>query len=182
MAKRLIARIKQETNLPVIEYLFQEEDTRLPDLGGIQTTLEKRTRHRRALVRMLFDYYETDRMLICLDPEAFDLIMDFERDRPDMRVLEISCDFSDDYLRGHAARVGLAGQATSPEALERVLPTIRRDVHFEHVRLRDAGFSHYSRIREGASVDENSIELAEFLSVGPEPAKAIASTDHLFVD
>lgn len=182
VAKRLIARIKQETNLPVIEYLFQEEDTRLPDLGGIQTTLEKRTRHRRALVRMLFDYYETDRMLICLDPEAFDLIMDFERDRSDMRVLEISCDFSDDYLRGHAVRVGLAGQATSPEALERVLPTIRRDVHFEHVRLRDAGFSHYNRIREGASVDENAVELAEFLSVGPDPSKAIAATDHLFVD
>ena len=131
---------------------------------------------------MLFDYYETDRMLICLDPEAFDLIMDFERDRSDMRVLEISCEFTDDYLRGHAARVGLAGEATSAEALERVLPTIRRDVHFEHVRLRDAGFAHYNRIRQGASVDENSIELAEFLSVGPGARQGDRGDRPPFVD
>jgi hypothetical protein len=28
----------------------------------------KRNRHRRALMRMLFDYYDTDRLMICLDP------------------------------------------------------------------------------------------------------------------
>ncbi|MCB1362825.1 MAG: glycosyl transferase, partial [Rhodobacteraceae bacterium] len=54
VAKRLLDRIRQITNLPAIEYLFSEEDTPLPDLGGIQSTLEKRARHRRALMRMLF--------------------------------------------------------------------------------------------------------------------------------
>ncbi len=68
VAKRLLDRIRQVTNVPAIEYLFNEEDTALPDLGGIQTTLEKRTRHRRALMRMLFDYYETDRLIVCMDP------------------------------------------------------------------------------------------------------------------
>ncbi|MEM6728773.1 MAG: DUF5928 domain-containing protein [Pseudomonadota bacterium] len=182
VAKRLLAKIKQETNLPVIEYLFQEEETRLPDLGGIQTTLEKRTRHRRALMRMLFDYYETDRMLICLDPAAFDLMMDFERDRSSTKVLEISCEFSNEYLIGHAARVGLASETTTPEAIDRVLPTVRQDVIFEHERLRDAGIKDYYRIREGASVEENAEPLGAFLSVGAEQARAVAATDFLFVD
>ena len=53
VAKRVLERIRQVTNVPAIEYLFNEEDTPLPDLGGIQSSLEKRTRHRRALMRML---------------------------------------------------------------------------------------------------------------------------------
>ena len=182
IAKRLLARIKQETNLPVLEYLFHEEDTRLPDLGGIQTTLEKRTRHRRALMRMLFDYYETDRLLICLDPSSFDLMMDFENDRSKTRVLEVDCDFTDEYLLGHAARVGLAGEQTPNETVERLLPTIRGDVIFEHERLRDAGFKNYSRIKEGDSADRMTPVLAEFLSIPTDPARAIAATENLFVD
>ena len=75
--------------------LNNEENTPLPDLGGIQTTLEKRTRHRRSLMRMLFDCYDTDRMIVCMDPSNLDLMHDFCSDRSVTRVLEIQCDFSD---------------------------------------------------------------------------------------
>ncbi|MEM1236448.1 MAG: DUF5928 domain-containing protein [Pseudomonadota bacterium] len=182
VAKRLSGRIKQETNLPVLDYLFYEEETPLPDLGGIQTTLEKRTRHRRALMRMLFDYYETDRLLICLDPSSLDLMMDFENDRSKTRVLEIDCDFTDEYLLGHAARVGLAGEHTPKETLERILPTIRSDLIFEHERLRDAGFKNYARIKEGDGVERITPVIAEFLSMGSDTARTIADIDQLFVD
>ena len=74
VAKRLLGSIRHVTNMPAIEYLFNEEGTALPDLGGIQSTLEKRHRHRRALMRMLFDYYETDNLIICLDPANLDLL------------------------------------------------------------------------------------------------------------
>ncbi len=182
VAKRLVAKIKQETNLPVIEYLFNEVNTRLPDLGGIQTTLEKRTRHRRALMRMLFDYYETDRLLICLDPSAFELMQDFANDRATTRILEIECEFTDDYLLGHASRVGLAGDHTPEDTIRRLLPTIRHDVSFEHERLRDADFNRYSRIRQNVPVEENAPPLATFLTVNAETAKVIAAADYLFVD
>ena len=68
VAKRLVDRVRGVTGLPAVDYLFNEEATALPDLGGIQTTLEKRTRHRRALVRMLFEYWQTDRLILCVDP------------------------------------------------------------------------------------------------------------------
>ena len=182
VAKRLVERVRDVTNLPAMDYLFNEGSTPLPDLGGIQTTLEKRTRHRRALVRMLFDYWQSDRLLFCIDPANVDLMQDFYNDKAQVRLLEIECDFTDDYLVGHARRVGLAGDRTPKETIDRLLPTIRYDVKFESDRIRDANFPGFHRIRQSASVDENTLPLAEFLDIPVEKAREIAATGHLFVD
>ncbi|WP_299779320.1 DUF5928 domain-containing protein [uncultured Roseobacter sp.] len=182
VAKRVLERIRQTTNVPAVEYLFNEEDTPLPDLGGIQTSLEKRTRHRRALMRMLFDYYETDRMIVCMDPGNIELLQDFAADRSVTRLLEIECGFTDEYLIGHAMRVGLAGEQTSTETLERLLPTIRNDMIFESDRIRDAEFKNYNRVRETGDLDDNAQALAQFLSISQDSAREIASSPHLFAD
>jgi hypothetical protein len=182
VAKRLVDRVRQVTNMPAVDYLFNEADSPLPDLGGIQTTLEKRTRHRRALVRMLFDYWQTDRLILCIDPANTDLMQDFYNDKAKVRLLEIQCEFSDEYLIGHARRVGLAGDQTPVEVIDRLLPTIRYDVKFESDRIRDAGFTAFSRIRQTATVHENTLPLAEFLDIPLEKAREIAATEYLFVD
>ena len=182
VAKRLVERVRQVTNLPAVDYLFNAATTPLPDLGGIQTPLEKRTRHRRVLVRMLFDYWQTDKLILCIDPADTDLMQDFYNDMAKVRLLEIQCDFTDDYLIGHARRVGLAGERTPVEVIDRLLPTIRYDVKFESDRIRDAGFPGMSRIRQSASVDENTVPLADFLDIPLEAARMIAATEYLFVD
>lgn len=182
VAKRLLERVQQSTNIPVVEYLFDEEDTPLPDLGGIQTTLLKRTRHRRALMRMLFDCYQTDRMVIAIDPANLDLLNDFARDHSVTRLLEIECQFSDEYLSGHATRIGLLGSHSSAEMLRRLLPAIRNDMRHEADNIRDADFEHYNLMQETASVPENTAALARFLSISFEQAKMIAETDYLFAE
>jgi hypothetical protein len=182
VAKRMIERIRGVSNIPAVEYLFNEEDTVLPDLGGIQTTLNKRTRHRRSLVRMLFDFYETDRLLVCMDPTNLELLQDFCSDRSITKLLEIECQFSDDYLVGHAMRVGLAGEQTPRETLERLLPTIRHDMIFEGDRIRDSNFENHYRIRETASSTENAERLAGFLAISVENAHHVTASDHLFAD
>lgn len=182
VAKRLVSRIRQLTNVPCIEYLFNEEQTDLPDMGGIQSTLGKRHRHRRSLMRMLFDYFDSDRMVVCMDPGNLDLLEDFCRDRATTRLLEVNCTFTDEYLIGHAMRVGLAGERTPQETLERLLPTIRNDIVHESDRIRDAEFENHLRIREEDSIDVNAAALATFLSIAPEQAMDIARTDHLFAD
>lgn len=182
VAKRLVDRVGQVSGLPVVHYLFNEAATSLPDLGGIQTTLEKRMRHRRALVRMLFDIWGSDRLVMCVDPASTDLIQDFYNDRAQVRLLEIGCAFSDEYLIGHARRVGLASAQTPDAALQRLLPTIRYDVRFESDRLRDMNLPGHFRIREAATPDENAGPLAEFLGLSLEKAREIAATDYLFVD
>ncbi|MFD1340989.1 DUF5928 domain-containing protein [Litorisediminicola beolgyonensis] len=182
VAKRLLERVRQMTNIPCIEYLFNEESCALPDLGGIQATMGKRHRHRRALMRMLFDYYETDRLVVCMDPANLDLLEDFCRDRAVTRILEIECQFSDDYLIGHAMRVGLAGERTPKETLNRLLPTIRGDMTHESDRIRDADFDNYLRIREVNTPDENAVAVERFLGLQREQALDIARTHYLFAD
>ncbi|WP_119839330.1 DUF5928 domain-containing protein [Pseudooceanicola algae] len=182
VAKRLADQIRQKTNIPTLEYLFHEEAADLPDLGGIQSTLEKRTRHRRALMRMLFDYYQTDRMVICMDPSGIDLLEDFCGDRAQTLLLDVECEFSDDYLIGHAKRVGLAGEQTTQDTLDRLLPTIRHDITFEADRIRDSEFENHHRIRESQSSTENAPVLADFLSTGTSTAQEILALDHLFTD
>ncbi|WP_297768832.1 DUF5928 domain-containing protein [uncultured Roseovarius sp.] len=182
VAKRLLERIRQTTNLPAIDYLFNEEGTALPDLGGIQATLAKRTRHRRALMRMLFDYFETDRLLVCMDPGSIDLLQDFCGDRAKTKLLEIQCHFTDEYLSGHAMRVGLAGEQTPPETLERLLPTIRGDMTHESDRIRDSEFENHLILREAHDCEIRAERLAQFLDIPRERAQEIAEPEHLFAD
>ncbi|WP_204112332.1 DUF5928 domain-containing protein [Shimia biformata] len=182
VAKRLLWRIHEETGIPAIEYLFNEDGTSLPDLGGIQSTLEKRTRHRRALTRMLFDFYTTDRLLICMDSSSIDLLHDFFGDRSKTRLLEIQCDFTDDYLIGHATRIGLAGERTPQDTIERLLPTIRQDIVLESDHIRDANFENHARLRQSDDIDDRAAALMDFLSVGEDRARRIADLPHLFDD
>ena len=182
VAKRLVDRIRNVAGLPAVEYVFNEASTPMPDLGGIQSTLEKRTRHRRALVRMLFDYWETDTLVVCIDPANVDLMQDFAADKSTVRLLEVECEFSDEYLIGHARRVGLAGDHTPQEVIDRLLPTIRYDVKFESDKIRDADFGSLLRLREAAPSAKNAVALAAFLDISTEKAREIAETPHLFAD
>ncbi|MBR9842879.1 MAG: beta-1,6-N-acetylglucosaminyltransferase [Rhodobacteraceae bacterium] len=182
VAKRLLENIHAQTGVPSIAYLFNEESTPLPDLGGIQGTLGKRTRHRRALMRMLFDYYDTNRLVICLDPSSLDLLYDFFGDRSRTRLLEIQCKFSDEYLIGHATRIGLAGSRTPQETIERILPTIRQDMVLESDRIRDANFENHVRMREMDGAEDHVSVLMDFLSIDKDTAEGLAQTEHLFAD
>jgi Family of unknown function (DUF5928)/Core-2/I-Branching enzyme len=182
VAKRLTARIRDLTGIPAVDYLFSEEATPLPNLGGIEKTLAKRGRHRRSLLRMLFEAFGSDRLVICLDTADFDLMRDFYAGRAAVRLLEVECEFSDDYLLGHARRVGLAGDRTTPEMLDTLLPTVRYDVRFESDRIRDSGLPNLFLMRQSAGADENAVPLAAFLGIPVDTARAIAATDHLFAD
>ncbi|EIE51830.1 DUF5928 domain-containing protein [Salipiger aestuarii] len=182
VARRLVDCIRTSTGLPCIGYLFNDESCALPDLGGIQDSMDKRHRHRRALLRMLYEHYDSDRLLICLDPSNLDLIEDFCRDRSVTRLLEIDCDFSDRDLIEHAMRVGLAGDGTPPETLARLLPTIRNDMALETDTLRDRNFAHHSRLREADPPARNARAIAAFLDCSEPIAGALATTDQLFAE
>ena len=182
IAKRLVARARAVSGIEGVEYLFNEDSCPLPDLGGIQSTPDKRMRHRRALVKLLSESFGSDRMIICVDPESFDLIQDFYADRSQIRLLDVVCEFSDDYLAGHARRVGLAGDHTPPEVLTRLLPTIRFDMAFEADRLREAGFEGYERVHQSAEDAVNLLPLARFLGIPEAQAREILGEGTLFKD
>lgn len=182
VAKRLAARVHEVTGVPFVEYLFNEAQAGLPDLGGVERSVSKRTRHRRALMRLLFDHQGTDRMGICVDPSDMDLLRDFTGDRAETRILLVDVDFSDDYLRGHLKRIGLAAETTPPEVIDKLLPTVRNDLKLETERIADAGFAQFSRIRANLSPEVNAHAVAEFLEIGHVEAETITGTEYLFDD
>ncbi|MGB3147010.1 MAG: DUF5928 domain-containing protein [Paracoccaceae bacterium] len=182
VAKRLLAMVRDASDLPVVEYLFNETATALPHLGGIETSLDKRRRHSRAFLRMLFDHFGSQRLVICADTSEYELITDLAKDAAELRLLEICCDFSDDYLLGHARRVGLAGPMTAPQTLEALLPTVRYDVRYESARLREAGFENLFHLRQTNGRDENAKVLSDYFSLPPDKAREIAGSDYLFSD
>ncbi|MEL6953277.1 MAG: DUF5928 domain-containing protein [Pseudomonadota bacterium] len=182
VAKRVLQACREELGVVGLEYVFDEAGCELPHLGGIERTLEKRNRHRRALMRMLFDHYGTERLVMCLDPNNLDVMRDFSSDQVETRVIEIRCKIDDDYLIGHAERVGLTGPQTPREVIERLLPTLRYEFAFESDQIRDAQLSTHLRVDEIAERCEAGEAMAQGLGVPPETGIRILSREHLFAD
>ena len=78
--------------------------------------------------------------------------------------------------------MGLAGEQTSVETLNRLLPTIRADVYYESDQIKDADFPNFYRIRESDAPENNASTLAEFLDIAPAQALDLAANEHLFAD
>lgn len=182
VAKRLTAQIRQHANIPAIDYLFNEEDSGLPSLGGVGDSLSKRHRHRRALLRLLFNEYKSDQLVICVDPEALSLINDFVSDKAQTKILLIESSFSEDYLRGHIKRLGLASDSTPDRIVQEVLQVVRSDLLRESERLHDARYEHFEVVKDNQSSEKNAAAITRFLNVSDEVALKLANTPNLFVD
>ncbi len=182
VAKRLADRISAMAGVPSVGYLFAELEAGLPDLGGIERTLAKRNRHRRALVRVLLDQFDSDRLILCLDPSEIDVMRDFAADRCVTRILSLDCALDDDYLVGHAQRLGLLGQTVTAAARDRILPTLRADVAHEARSIRTAGFAHLSQIAEADDAEARAAALGAFLGLTGDALHRIADLPYLFED
>ena len=182
VGRRLAERIAATTGMPALGYVFHEEAAGLPDLGGIERTLDKRARHRRALLRLLFDRIGTDRLAICIDPHALDAVRDFLADAAETRLLEVDLGYDAAFLDGHAHRLGLIGAATPADTVAEVRATLDAELRAEAERLRALRPPGYHRIREGAGMMENSVPLAGFLGMPTAKAVEILTAEDLFAD
>ena len=180
VGQRLAAAVAGSGLLPAHGYVFDDRADDLPDLGGLERSLDKRHRHRRALVHLLFAHHGADRLLLCLDPGRLEILRDFDAAAATVRVLEIECAMGDGWLAGHAVRAGLAGEATPEAALADLLPALRRAIRQESDALAAAGLTHLHRLREGAA--DNALSLAAFLSIPEADAAALLDGADLFAD
>jgi len=182
VAKRILAATETVCGIKGDAYLFDEQDTLMPDLGGIENTLDKRARHRRAVMRLLFEISGTDRLVICADPGNIELLDDFYADRCTTKVLELACSFDNDYLKGHAVRTGLAGENSTEDTVRRILPTIRMDFAYESNLIRDRNYPQFYSISDRASPEDNTMQISAFMDVTEDKARQIAHTPHLFAE
>lgn len=182
VAKRLTEAMRRETPIPAVDYLFNEQDAALPDMGGVEKTIEKRERHRKALVRILFDQFGSRQLAICLDPAALGLVQDFADDKAEVRALLIESDFDDDYVRGHIGRTGLARADAAESTINRLVPSVRSALEHEADRIRDLELGSFHTISSDRPDAENAAALAQFMGIDMDTAWRLAQTDHLFAD
>lgn len=182
IAKRFVQQLQQRTQMPLLEYIFSEDVKELPELGGILSNHQIKARHRRALMRMLYEYYETEKLAICLDPSNIDLLRDFVSDRNTTRMLEINCDFDDQYILGHARRIGLIPDQTAVETLVKLLPSIRNDLKKESEVIGDLRLEFFYRIDEKGAVHRNASDLSQFADITIEQAQEIVTLDWIYSD
>ena len=129
----------------------------------IQST--KKARQRRALVRMFYEYYKTENLAICLDPSNIYLISDFASDRNTTRILEIHCEFDDQYILGHARRISLISDHNAVETLVKLQPSIKNDLKKEIGSIGDLKLEFAYKINEKGVVQRNTNELSRFAHI-----------------
>jgi len=162
-------------------YIFDNNADALPPLGNIESSVEKRTRHRRAFLRLVFEYHQTNRLLICLDPSNLDVIRDFASDDCKLRVLEVRSDFDDKSLQGHAQRIGLGGAENGQALMADVLATLRLEIAAESEMLGSLDLAHLSHVSKSQTDGENVRAIAEFLSISDDKAAKMAQTSSLIL-
>ena len=133
-------------------------------------------------MRLLFDRFGADRLILCLDPHAVEIVADFARDRAGLRLLEVDCRMDARFLAGHARRVGLIGASAPPATVAALGRTMQVELEAEAETLRGLRLPGYYRIREGAPGAENCVNLAAFLGIPTDMADEILSAGDLFAD
>ena len=140
VAQRLISRVNARTDINALAYLFNDDTVILPNLGGIQASPSQRNRHRKALLRLVFDSNNDGRLLIFLDPADLYFIKNFCAGSPSARLLEIDSDLTDHRLTNHAIALGLITSQSSQAAIRRLLTSLRDKVLLDQAQLNEASF------------------------------------------
>ena len=149
-ARRDLAhRLVRAAGVPAFGYLFSEEEAGLPAMGGLERGLGKRRAHRRAFLNALFRQSGGDAIAFCADPSERDVLIDLASDRSELRVLLIDEAPVTSGLRAKAEEAGLAGPATAPDALARLLPILAREHAARIAAIRDADLPDLHRIAPG---------------------------------
>ncbi len=173
---RVLARLE----VPGVGYLFDDAATPLPQMGGIETGIDKLSRHRRALVRLLFEALGTDRLALCLDPARLDILRDLASSRAGVRVLELVPRYTPRDLDDHALRLGLVSDegVSDHETLRRVLA---REIAAESDRLGAAGLPGHTRVVETDPPEAQATALGHVLG-SEAAARAVLASGDLFAD
>lgn len=171
VGQRLAAALRRR-GVEALGYVF-DEDAPLPlDLGGLETCREKRGRHRRAFLSLLFDVTGVDKLALCVDPARDDVAGDFADADRRMRVLLIETVFSDEELADHAARVGLAPDAEAAAGRSDLLAALRLEFAEEAGRLKRMLPDRIDIVSDARSHAENVAALARFLRVDAAEGEA----------
>ena len=156
----LVSRVKARTDINALAYLFNDDTVTLLNLGEIRASPSKRNRHRKALLRLVFDSNNDGRLLIFLGPADLYFIKNFCAGSPSARLLEIDSDLTDHRLTNHAIALGLITSQSSQAAIRRLLPSLLNKTLLDQAQLNEASFDTHYRIAEQGNINDTATMLA----------------------
>lgn len=158
--QRLSRSICRQTGLAHLGYVFDDASAPLPPLGGIETGLAKRSRHRRALLTLIYEYHAADRLLICVDPASFDTIRDLAEGGDMARILAVEPVPDATSLARISDARGLVGPNTPAGVAATLTTPLARALRDEIERLREAGFRRLSFLQPAPAPDDPAVQTA----------------------
>lgn len=173
VGRRFADTVQRVCGCPALGYVFDDESPLPLDLGGLERGKDKRERHRRAFLGLLFDALGASRIALCIDPSRDDVIRDFAATDCRMRVLTVETPFSDDDYTGHAQRVGLIGRNAAHAQVETIRSALRAQFADENHRLRQVAAGRIAHLRHEQDRREKAAAIAAFLRAGREQIEAV---------
>lgn len=180
VAKRLMDSLRAMGGPEAFDYVFDEDEAGLPELGNLEGSREKRGLHRRAFLSVLFSHLGKDHIAFCLDPANLSTVTDLREDGCALDVLYVECAIDRDWLEGHAERVGLGSRAEAGALHGQLLGALERTVADEAAALRDAGVENYGEIAQGQSPGEMARVLSRVFGLSIDDGARLARTENLF--
>ncbi|MEM9715536.1 MAG: DUF5928 domain-containing protein [Pseudomonadota bacterium] len=170
------------TGIPGVGYLFNTNNAELPDLGGLESHVDKRSHHRRAVVRLLFDIFDTNRLVIGLDPESTEVFDDLAKDRCAVSVIYIDRDLNEAYFKGHAERTGRISQTVSDDDWQEIYRSLKARHERSVEELQHPRLLKYAEIKQQDSDARRAEALASVLDCSAEQAQSIIQTSQILKD
>lgn len=173
VGQRLAETAARICGLDAFGYVFDDDEPIDAELGGLEVGRDKRGRHRRAFLNLLYVDRGAKRLAICVDPSRLDVVNDFAAAGRRTRVLLIETGFSDDDYLGHAERVGLITSSATSGQRAAVVDALRVEFEEEAAALRRAQPARLVRMSASQGRIDNAAAIARFFGATRDEVEAI---------
>ncbi len=174
VARRFAAALRNEAGAHAFGYVFDEDQADLPAMGNLEGSRDKRNRHRRAFLKVLYDELDTETVSICLDPAQLDAIRDFDGDGCQLSLLEIVCPIDEAWLEAHAERIGLGSRAEAGDLHRNLLTTLKINIDDERTAIEALGLGRHRVIGQFDTAGSMARPIAETIGLPIDTAGRVA--------
>ncbi len=173
IGQHFAATVERVTGIKSLGYVFDQDEPLDMNLGNLEVGKDKRGRHRRAFLSLLFKAQQTSKLALCVDPSRDDVVRDFADTDCRMRVLLIDTPFARPEFEDHARRVGLLGRVASDAQRDTVISALMVEFAEESGRLRKVNIGRLDILSRSQNRVEKAASVARFLRIGRDQVEAI---------
>ncbi|MEM7524600.1 MAG: DUF5928 domain-containing protein, partial [Pseudomonadota bacterium] len=172
IGQRFTDTVARVCGIDALGYVFDQDEPLDLDLGNLEVGKEKRGRHRRAFLTLLFKARGASKIALCVDPSRDDVVRDFAETECRMRVLLIDTPFADAEYEDHARRIGLMGAAATDRQRRTVVSALKVEFAEESGRLRRTEIGRLDMLSASQNRVEKAASVARFLRVSRDEVEA----------